>query len=214
MTNKGKSSSVFAVLMVIAVIIATYISIKVGQGGTFRMDQAIQGLAAKVSPGLHPFFIDITEMGDKKGIGVVALIMLLWLLIRRKNFMGAAVFALSLAMGNELSKVLKDFFARPRPSLPHLVHVSSYSYPSGHAMVGMVVYFFIAYLLLESLRSRTVKVIVVMAAALLLLLIGASRIILQVHYPTDVLGGYALGFIWVGISIYIYKFLQRKYGKG
>ena len=81
-------------------------------------------------------------------------------------------------------------------------------------MVGMIVYFFIAYLLIEAIQSKTGKIIVATLAAILLLLIGASRIILQVHYPTDVLGGFALGYIWVTIWIMLYQYFNKKLQKG
>lgn len=213
MTNKGRWNISF-IIMIMAVLVVIYTSIKVAVARTFWIDDIVAKIFSHVPTSFHPFFINLTEMGDKKGIGVVALIMLAWLLIRKRNFVGAAAFALALALGNEASKLLKDSFARPRPSLEHLVQVKSYSFPSGHAMVGMIVYFFIAYLLIEAIQSRTGKIIVATLAAILLLLIGASRIILQVHYPTDVLGGFALGYIWVTIWIMLYQYFKKKLQKG
>ena len=213
MITKGKRSiSIF--MMIIAVLIALYISVKVAINSTFWMDDKVAQLFSRVPASLHPFFINITEMGDKKGIGGAALIMLAWLLIKKRNFIGASAFVLALGIGNEASKYLKDSFTRPRPSLEHLVHVTSYSYPSGHAMVGMIVYFFSAYLVMEAIHSKNGKILVVTLAAILLILIGASRIILQVHYPSDVLGGYALGYIWVMIWIILYKFFKKKLRNG
>jgi membrane-associated phospholipid phosphatase len=200
--------------LLVSIVIAGYISIQVAYKSTFAIDKTIAGWLSGTPSGFIPFFKEITEMGDKIGIGIVALLMVVWLLIFRKNYVGAAAFALALAIGNEASKLLKDTFARPRPSLEHLVPVSSYSYPSGHSMVGMITYFFIAYLILEAVRSKNGKVIVGVIAGILLLLIGASRIILQVHYPTDVIGGFAFGYIWVTIWIFIYQFSKRKLKKG
>ncbi|WP_223592926.1 phosphatase PAP2 family protein [Neobacillus bataviensis] len=205
--NKWNYSYTF---IIIAVLITLYISIKVALNSLFLIDDNVAGWASYVPDSVIPFFVQITEMGDKKGIGVVALLTLAWLLLRKRNYLGAAVFALSVALGNEASKLLKNLFDRPRPDLEHLVQVKSYSYPSGHAMVGMIVYFLIAYLLMEAAKSKTVKIIIICAAAILLLLIGASRIILQVHYPSDVLGGYALGYIWVFFSLLIYKYFKKR----
>jgi membrane-associated phospholipid phosphatase len=209
MTNRGKWNF-SAIFMIIAVLIALYTSIKVAIGRTFWMDDNLASLFSHVPASFQPFFINLTAMGDKMVIGIVALIMLAWLLIKERNFVGAAAFALSLALGNEASKFLKNVFARPRPDLEQIVHIKSYSFPSGHAMVGMIVYFFIAYLLIEAIQSKTGKLIVATLAAILLLLIGASRIILHVHYPSDVLGGFALGYIWVTIWILLYNYLKRK----
>ncbi|WP_052353805.1 phosphatase PAP2 family protein [Neobacillus jeddahensis] len=209
MIGKSKANYLF-VFLILAVVIAGFTSIKVAAHSIFWMDDQVAGLLAHTPNVFVPFFILITEMGDKIGIGIVALLMLAWLLIRRRNYLGAAVLALSIALGNEVSNLLKDLFVRPRPELEHLVKVESYSYPSGHAMVGMVVYFMIAYLLMEGNRSKTTKIIIGSFATILLLLIGASRIILHVHYPSDVLGGYALGFIWVTIWLFIYKYLKKR----
>ncbi len=177
------------------------------------MDTYVGDLFSHVPNSADPFFIQVTEMGDKKGIGLIALIMLVWLLLKKRNYPGAAMLALSLALANEAYKVLKDWFVRPRPDLEHLVEVKSYSFPSGHAMVSMVLYFTVAYLLIEEIQSKTVKWLVAILASLLVLLIGASRIILQVHYPSDVLGGYAFGFIWAAIWIFLYKYFKHQYRK-
>jgi undecaprenyl-diphosphatase len=175
----------------------------------FWIDDKIAGLFSHVPDSVIPFFIQLTEMGDKKGIGIVALLALAWLLLKQRNYVGAGVLALSIALGNEVSKLLKDFFQRPRPDLEHLVDVKSYSFPSGHAMVGMIVYFMIAYLLIEGVKSKAGKIIIATITAILLLLIGASRIILHVHYPSDVLGGYVLGYLWVVIWLLVYNYFKN-----
>lgn len=211
MSKQRRWSMIF---LIAAVAAAIYISVKVAMKGSFWIDSLIAGWASHTPLSFIPFFKGITEMGDKIGIGIAAVIMLLWLLIGKKNYTGAAAFALALALGNTVSNFLKDSFARPRPALEHLVPVTSYSFPSGHSMVGMIVYFFIAYLLIEAMGTNKGKVLAGVIAAVLLLLIGASRVILQVHYPTDVIGGFALGYIWVIIWIFLYQYFQRKLKKG
>jgi membrane-associated phospholipid phosphatase len=208
MKNKGNFYTY--ILLCLAAIIAIYVSIRVAAKGTFWIDDKLADLFAYVPDSYNPFFLLLTELGDKKGIGIVALIVLGWLLLIKRNFLGAAAIALSVALGNEVNKILKDLISRPRPDLEHLAHVDSLSFPSGHAMVGLAFYFFIAYLVIEGMKSTAGKRTVVTIAAILLLLIGASRIILQVHYPTDVIGGYAFGYIWLMLTIYLYKFFKKK----
>jgi membrane-associated phospholipid phosphatase len=204
-----KGNSYTYLILAFAILIAIYTSIKVAAKQTFWLDDKLADLFAYVPDVLNPFFLVLTELGDKKGIGIVALLVLGGLL-RKRNFLGAAAIALSVAIGNEVNKLLKDWIGRPRPELDHLGHVDSLSFPSGHAMVGLVFYFLIAYLVIEELKSSTAKKIVILLTALLLLLIGASRIILQVHYPTDVIGGFAFGYIWVMLSLFIYNFFKKK----
>ncbi|MEH7097521.1 phosphatase PAP2 family protein [Neobacillus vireti] len=201
------------VFLIIAVLIALYISIKVAIHSTFWMDDYATGLFAHVPHTAIPFFIQVSELGDKLGIGIVALLMLAWLLLKKRDFAGGAMLALSIALANEVYKILKDWFVRPRPDLEHLVQVESYSYPSGHALVGMVLYFTAAYLLIKGMKSKIAKWFIASLAVVILLLIGASRIFLQVHYLSDVLGGYALGFIWAVIWIFFYHSFKQRYKK-
>ena len=205
--NRRSLSYLFIIFVFLC---AVFISIKVAISSQFWIDEKVAGLFSHVPEAGIPFFIQITAMGDKTGIGIVALLALAWLLLIKRNYLGAAVLALSVGIGNEVSKILKDAFQRPRPDLEHLVYVKSYSFPSGHAMVGMIVYFMIAYFLMEEAKSRAVRVTIAVIIAILLLLIGASRIILHVHYPTDVLGGYALGYLWVVFWILLYNYFRKR----
>jgi len=210
MTDKSKVNYSLIYLS-IAVFTALFISIKVGMNSDFWFDDVVARAFSHVPNSFIPFFIQVTELGDKKGIGLAALLMLAWLLIKKRNYVGAAVLALSIGLANEVYKILKDCFVRPRPNLDFLVDAEGYSYPSGHTLVGIVVYFIIAFLLMENISLKMGKVIIVVLAAIVLLLIGASRIILHVHYPSDVIGGYALGYIWASIWIFIYKYFRRRF---
>lgn len=197
--------------LTLAIVIALFTSIKVSVQSHFWIDDKVASLFSHTPDFMIPFFIKITEMGDKKGIGIVLVLILLWLLFKQRNYVGAGVLALSVVLGNELSKLLKGLFIRPRPpESERLIHVTSYSFPSGHAMVGMIVYFMIAYLLIQGSSSKKVKTIIAVLTAILLLIIGASRIILRVHFPSDVLAGYSFGFIWVMIWIFIYTHFKDK----
>jgi membrane-associated phospholipid phosphatase len=211
MVNKRNTSTYL--IFGFSILIAIYISIKVAAKQTFWLDDKLADLFAYIPDTVNPFFLILTELGDKKGIGIVALMVLGWLLLIKRNLLGAAAMALSVALGNEVNKLLKDLIARQRPELDHLAHVDSLSFPSGHAMVGFIFYYFIAYLVLEGMKSATARRMVISLTVLLLLLIGASRIILQVHYPTDVIGGFAFGYIWVLSSILVYHFFKKKLKK-
>lgn len=207
----GNKRNIYTYLFLgISIVLALYISIKVSAKQTFWIDDKISDLFAYVPDTVNPFFLILTELGDKKGIGIVALIFLAWLLLIKRNLLGAASIALSVALGNEVNKILKELIARPRPELEHLANVDSLSFPSGHATVGLAFYFYIAFLIIEDMKSATAKRLVILLTAILLFFIGASRIILQVHYPTDVIGGFAFGYIWVMVSIFIYDFFKKK----
>ncbi len=94
---------------------------------------------------------------------------------------------------------LKTLFARARPEafFDYYPAPTSYSFPSGHALVATCFFGGIAVLLSHRLQTRLAQVLVWVVALVLIVLIGGSRVYLGVHYPTDVLGGFAVGTVWV-----------------
>ncbi len=117
----------------------------------------------------------------------------------------------SVAGGTLLSVILKLVFARPRPdAVPHLITVSSASFPSGHAMLSAVVYLTLGALLSRVEGPPRVKIYVLSIAVLLTLMIDMSRVHLGVHWPTDVLGGWCAGAAWATLCWRIALALQRR----
>jgi undecaprenyl-diphosphatase len=99
-----------------------------------------------------------------------------------------------------LSNGLKLLFSRPRPDLvPHAVEVTTASLPSGHALLAMAMYLSFAALIPGATSARPVRLYLLVVAVLLALLIGASRIYLGVHWPSDVLAGWAIGGAWAAL---------------
>jgi undecaprenyl-diphosphatase len=116
---------------------------------------------------------------------------------------GRGRFALGLLLiillGRGLSEVQKFWIARARPDIePHLVVVKTSSFPSGHAASSMIFYLAIALALAPRGRRRRIAAI---AAILLSLLIGTSRVMLGVHWPSDVIGGWSFGMLWVLLTL-------------
>jgi undecaprenyl-diphosphatase len=150
-----------------------------------------------------------TELGSKLGIGSVALLTVLLLWLKKKDYAGMATVALAVGLGNEVNKLLKNWVGRPRPELEHLDEVASLSFPSGHAMVGIIMYMLIAYFLVIYIPSSSGKWVAIIICSIIILLLGISRIILHVHYPSDVIAGYAFGFIWAFLWMLIYDKLKN-----
>lgn len=99
-----------------------------------------------------------------------------------------------------LETVLKHWYARPRPELvPHAARVFTASFPSGHATVSAAVGLAAALLLARARSGRWFGVFAAAVAVLLVALIGASRLYLGVHWPTDVVAGWALGTGWTSL---------------
>lgn len=135
----------------------------------------------------------LTRIGDPTTVAAATALVLLTLLVARRLRDGLA-FALEVGGAAVLDLAGKHVFARPRPALyPHLVHESDFGFPSGHAM-GDIAFFLALLLLLGRVAPRWRPASVLGLA--LAVVIGASRPYLQVHYPTDILAGWALGFAW------------------
>lgn len=176
----------------------------VTEGDVHALDERILlALRAPSSPAdpLGPRWIqemgrDLTALG---GVAVVTLVTLaaagyLWL-SRRRRSMGFLIVAVG--GGQLLSLALKRWFDRPRPDLvPHGSFVYTASFPSGHAMMSAVTYLTIAALLARVVPGRRMKLFVVAWALAFTALAGASRVYLGVHWPTDVVAGWALGASW------------------
>ncbi|HET6534955.1 MAG TPA: phosphatase PAP2 family protein [Sphingomicrobium sp.] len=121
-----------------------------------------------------------------------------WLTWRRKGRL-ALTLLLVVLVGRGLSEVQKYWIARVRPDLePHLVVVQTSSFPSGHATSSMIFYLTLALALTRGSRWHGRAAI---GAIVLSLLIGTSRVMLGVHWPSDVIGGWAFGLLWVLVTL-------------
>ncbi|MDZ7627360.1 MAG: phosphatase PAP2 family protein [Parvularculaceae bacterium] len=148
---------------------------------------------------LHPFARELTGLAGTPVLTVATIALAGWFAVRREWRL--LVILLAAVLGETLlSSGLKSVFDRPRPDLvPHLVHATGPSYPSGHATSASAIYLTLAALIANQTPSSAARSYVFGAASLLALLVGASRVYLGVHYPTDVIGGLALGAAWAAI---------------
>ena len=136
---------------------------------------------------------------------VIAIIALAW----RRDWLRAGALAAAGVGGTALNYGLKALFHRGRPDFSsEFIHRASYSFPSGHAMDSIIVYGFLAFLLLERTTSPARRRLIVAAAAVLIVAIGFSRMYLGVHYLSDVVGGFLAGIVWLMVCIAGYEFLR------
>ncbi|MEO8778888.1 MAG: phosphatase PAP2 family protein [Rhodanobacter sp.] len=141
----------------------------------------------------------ITHLGDKLWVASAAVLVLAALLLRR-HWRLALTWAVALVGTVPINDSLKALFRRTRPLHDHgFISQPGWSFPSGHAFGAVVFYGMLAYVLLH-LSTRFHRVLVA-AAMLLIGVIGISRILLQVHYFSDVLAGYTAGAAWLVLCI-------------
>lgn len=139
---------------------------------------------------------DVTALGGATVLFLVVFAISGYLFLQGRHKTALLVVLNSVA-GAMAVELLKQFFERPRPSIvPHLRRVVSDSFPSGHAMQSAILYLTLGALMMHVAERRLTKVFCIGMAILLTLLVGVSRVVIGVHYPTDVVGGWILGFLW------------------
>lgn len=159
-------------------------------------------------PWLAQAAIGLTQLGSGWTLIPVTVVGAWWLLHRRKRF-DALTLVVASFIGRGLVILQKLWFARLRPEENlRLVEVSSLSFPSGHAANSTIVYLMLAVLLFDDSRRRRIALA---CAAALSLLIGLSRLVLGVHWPSDVVGGWAFGLLWVLFCLALADRLARYY---
>lgn len=181
-----------------ALMVFMWLGEEVQEGEILTLDELFRGMIHHVaSPGLTAVMRGASQYGGPAYLVPAGLAMAIAFIIggwRR----GALLVIVTLAGAGLLNWLLKLYFARDRPDpffdypLP-----GSPSFPSGHALFAMSVFGGLAALLSARLENHALRILVWSAAVALVGLIGLSRIYLGVHYPSDVLAGFAVGVIWV-----------------
>ncbi|WP_100397892.1 phosphatase PAP2 family protein [Bacillus sp. FJAT-44742] len=162
-----------------------------------------------ITPLLTDSFNAITYLGSVQALIILVIITSLMLFIFKKTWEGI-LYIFTVAAGGGLNWLLKWIIHRERPDINPLVVESGYSFPSGHSMMAIIAYGMLAYYFVLFLQSKATKSITVIAFTILIFLIGLSRIYLGVHYPSDVIAGYAVGGAWLGASIIALEVLLRR----
>lgn len=181
------------------------------EGETMAFDGAVRSFVQQLaSPALTSAMRFVTTLGSTQvllALGLCAC--LIFFAAGRKR--DVLLFAVTMAGATALNVALKLSFGRTRPAaffdtpLP-----TSYSFPSGHALLSLCFYGALAVAVAPRLRRTEARAAVWAAAGLLAALIGFSRIYLGVHYPSDVVAGYAAALVWVVLVALADKTFRRR----
>ena len=195
-----------AILLFVAGVIWAFVALasEMIEGDLSAFDETVllalrnpADLSDPIGPrGLEIAMRDLTALGGVTVLTILTFSVITLLLLRRQRGM-AAVVAVAVIGGQVISFLAKYSFDRPRPDLvPHGVDVATSSFPSGHSMMAAVTYLTLAVMLARLENRRSVKVFYLALAVFLTLAVGISRVYLGVHWPSDVLGGWAAGAAW------------------
>lgn len=208
--------------VIVTATLAFYVFLVLAQdvlaGETFSLDEHIlllfRDATDRMSPLGPPWFEeamrDLTALGGTTLLTFVTLAALAYLLLEGKRHTAILV-AVSVAGGTILSSVLKWGIGRPRPDLvPHGMAVYTASFPSGHSTMSAVVYLTLGALLARAQPRQSVKVFLLGLAVGVTVIVGVSRVYLGVHWPSDVMGGWALGAGWACLCWLAMLWLQSQ----
>lgn len=142
---------------------------------------------------------DLTALGGVPVLASFTAFAVVYLWLRRLRAYALLV-AGAVSGGALLFSVLKALFGRPRPTVvPMLVPAEAPSFPSGHATLSAVVYLSVAVLLARFEPSPGLRAYLLGVGLLVTGVVGLTRVLLGVHYPTDVLAGWSLGVAWAAV---------------
>jgi undecaprenyl-diphosphatase len=193
---------------------------EVAEGDTLAFDTRIlRALRSPADPArpIGPVWMagaleDLTALGGPTVLFLVVLAVVGFLVLQTRY--RTALFAAGIAITGEMvNTTMKYAFNRPRPTVvPHLRDVFSSSFPSGHAMESAIVYLTLGAILMRVAERRVTKLYILGIAMLLTFLVGVSRVYLGVHYPTDVIGGWIIGFVWASICWLVTQRFEERAG--
>lgn len=160
------------------------------------------------SPELNKVFQFITELGDLYGYLILGALCGIGFYLKFKNWQYVLEMLFVIIIAGLSNLALKQVINRARPDATHLVAVETLSYPSGHAMGAIAFYGFLIYLFYNFKMNTWLKSSIILIFGFLILAIGISRIYLGVHYPSDVIGGFIAGFIWIIFCIILFQIMD------
>lgn len=176
----------------------------------YKFDSSIiNWMQSFISSKLTTFMKAFTFFGSYIGVILISLITIILMIFFHKYW--EALFLAIAVLGSSLfNLLLKWIFQRERPSSNQLIDVTGLSFPSGHAMVSIVLFGMLTYFLLLFYKSNWAKIITALFFTVVILCIGVSRIYLGVHYPSDVIAGFSAGGAWLIICLFVLQIIVAK----
>lgn len=180
------------------------LGIVIARGQQFAFDRALLLAMREAAPGglpqgpvwLKQVMIDVTALGGETVLTGIVVITAGFLAVARRWLTFWLVLGGTIS-GSWLVGLFKSLIGRPRPALiDHLVDAWSGSFPSGHAANSATIYLMIALMLAQIVERRAARRYLIGVAVLLVAAIGVSRVYLGVHFPSDVIAGWAFGALW------------------
>lgn len=172
-------------------------------------EKVIAYVAAHSTPLLVQVMQIITFFGSSYFLLPAYIVLIVFFLLKKQKAYAIDI-AIIAVSSTAVMFLLKEIFKRYRPLLPVGKILLSYSFPSGHSVSSFIFCSVLAYLVWMSPIKKIWKYIVALLLLLFAAVIGLSRIILNVHYATDVIAGFCFGTVWVVISFWVMRKIRNK----
>ena len=151
------------------------------------------------------FYKIYTYLGSFYGLMIIALLVLI---VFKDKRLGIGL-SLNLIIVGALNFLLKIIVSRPRPEGINIITESGFSFPSGHAMMSIALFGLLIYFAYKFIKNKGLRIFLIIIFSILTLMIGTSRIYLGVHYFSDVLAGFLIGYAVLSGNIYIFNRLYN-----
>jgi membrane-associated phospholipid phosphatase len=168
------------------------------------------------TPAMDIFMKGFTALGNPQTV-VIPILMIVGYFLFLKPHRWYAIKIPAVALGSYLlNRFLKYWFNRPRPSEEDRMVDVLYdlSFPSGHAMFALAFYGLLIHIVWKFTQNHTLRWWLTALIILTIFLIGISRVYLKVHYLTDVLAGFAAGFLWLVICLFLIRRIEKLIRRG
>jgi membrane-associated phospholipid phosphatase len=162
-----------------------------------------------LSDDVTPLMKGVTYLASSTFLQISYALLVVFYLSRKELKRAVEISVLGLG-GFLINYVMKLSFQRPRPADPLIEPLKNFSFPSGHATSAFIFYGLLAYLLWKTKMNQAAKLLLACVLLLLSILIGFSRVYLRLHYFSDVIAGFCIGFAWLMLAIYVFETLKKK----